>query len=167
MPILATKIERHSTFAEKEVSMMAKMCFFQVRGIAAPLSSDGACSAHTFLIWQVFNTVVSSLAFLANPNIRNFRRPWYATGGALIANIMFGDAVFIQTLLDWSGLINGAVFNRHCRAPRAKTQLQMDSLYMPAADIYLAFRCQATDHPTQQAFALCPAVGFAPHWLTG
>ena len=38
VPILATKIERHSTFAEKEVSMMAKMCFFQVRGIAAPLS---------------------------------------------------------------------------------------------------------------------------------
>ena len=134
--------------------MMAKMCFFQVLGVLSdPLSPQSAAAQHTFLIWQVFNTVVSSLAFLADPNIRNFRRPWYATGGALIANIMFGDALFIQTLLDWSGLINGAVFNRHCRAPRAKTQLQMDSLYMPAADIYLAFRCQVTDHATQRACA--------------
>jgi len=31
------------------------------------------------------------------------------------------------------------------RAPRAKTQLQMDRAYVDEADIYLAFRCQVRE----------------------
>lgn len=45
---------------------------------------------------QVLNTVASSLAFFASPDIQGFSRPWYTTGGALIFSIALGDAIFIQ-----------------------------------------------------------------------
>lgn len=45
-----------------------------------------------------------------------------------------------QVFLDW--LRVGGLFSRFCLAPRAKTQLEMDRLYVDEADIYLAFRCQ-------------------------
>ena len=43
-------------------------------------------------------------------------------------------------MLDWVRV--GGLFSRLCLAPRAKTQLQMDRLYVDDADIYLAFRVQ-------------------------
>jgi len=110
-------MERHTTFAAKELAIMLKLVFF-----------------------QVYNSVFASFAFLLDPSVRLFERPWYTVGGALIANILFGDAIFIQVFLDW--LRVGGLFSRFCLAPRAKTQLEMDRLYVDEADIYLAFRCQ-------------------------
>ncbi|EOD12468.1 hypothetical protein EMIHUDRAFT_437392 [Emiliania huxleyi CCMP1516] len=117
VPLLAEKLERHTTFTGKELAVMLKLVFF-----------------------QVYNSVFASLAFLFDPSIDLFARPWYTTGGALIANILFGDAIFIQVVLDWVRV--GGLFSRLCLAPRAKTQLQMDRLYVDDADIYLAFRVQ-------------------------
>jgi len=117
VPLLAERMERHTTFAAKELAIMLKLVFF-----------------------QVYNSVFASFAFLLDPSVRLFERPWYTVGGALIANILFGDAIFIQVFLDW--LRVGGLFSRFCLAPRAKTQLEMDRLYVDEADIYLAFRCQ-------------------------
>ena len=117
VPVLADKIERHTTFSGKEVSIMLQMVFF-----------------------QCFNTIIAALAFSFNPDIGFFSRKWYTTGGALITTIALGDAVFIQVLLDWIRV--DGLFKRHCLAHRAKTQLKMDRLFTIEADIYLAFRCQ-------------------------
>ena len=90
---------------------------------------------------QVFNLVVASAAFLIDPTVReNSGRKWFALGGALLANFMFGDCILIQVLLDFVKV--DTVVNRNCRAPKAKTQLEMDRLYTAEADIYLAFRLQ-------------------------
>ena len=117
VPILASKYERYTTFAEKERHVMLRLTFF-----------------------QVFNLVVAAAAFLIDPDVRADARKWYSLGGALIANFMFGDFILIQVLLDWVRV--DTVINRNCIAPRAATQLQMDRLYTADAGLYLAYRLQ-------------------------
>ena len=78
VPILADRYERHSTFAGKELAIMLKLTFF-----------------------QVFNTCVAAAAFLVDPNVWSNSRHWYTLGGALLANVTLGDAIFIQLLLDF------------------------------------------------------------------
>ena len=73
VPIMASKYERHHTFASKELAVMLKLTFF-----------------------QVFNLVVAAAAFLFDPSVRDFTRNWYALGGALVVSTMLGDAFFIQ-----------------------------------------------------------------------
>ena len=117
VPQLSDRLERQRTFAGKESSIAIKLAVF-----------------------QVYNTVVASSAFLFDHRISQFSRAWYPTGGVLIGAIVFGDAVFIQVLLDWVHV--DVLFRRFLLAPRATTQLQMDRIYIAAADIYLAFRYQ-------------------------
>ena len=118
VPIMAARYERYATFASKELHVMLRLTFF-----------------------QVFNLVVASAAFLIDPTVReNSGRKWFALGGALLANFMFGDCILIQVLLDFVKV--DTVVNRNCLAPKATTQLEMDRLYTAEADIYLAFRLQ-------------------------
>ena len=46
--------------------------------------------------FQVFNTTVAAAAFLVDDDVRSHPRKWYTLGGALLANVLFGDTVFIQ-----------------------------------------------------------------------
>lgn len=117
VPILAERYERHTSFARKELAIMLKLTFF-----------------------QVFNTVVAASAFLFDPTVAAHPRQWYSLGGALLANVTIGDAILIQTLLDFVQI--PVLVNRLCIAPRAATQLQMDRSYAVPAGIYLAFRLQ-------------------------
>ena len=91
---------------------------------------------------QVFNTCIACFSFLVLfPDLGwRLSRGWYAVGGALIVNVMLGDFLFILPLLEFIRP-DGAV-NRACRAPRARTQLQMDRLYTLHASLYLSFRAQ-------------------------
>ncbi len=88
----------------------------------------------------MFNTVVAASAFLVDPTVRSDTRRWYSLGGSLIVNVMLGDCLFIQPLLDWVRV--DVLFSRRVRAPRASTQLQMNEAYVARAGIYLAFRLQ-------------------------
>ena len=117
VPILADRYERHSTFAGKELAIMLKLTFF-----------------------QVFNTCVAAAAFLVDPNVWSNSRHWYTLGGALLANVTLGDAIFIQLLLDFVQL--PVLINRCFIAPRLTTQQAMDESYAAPAGIYLAYRLQ-------------------------
>jgi hypothetical protein len=116
VPILAEKYERHDTFVDKELAIMLKLTFF-----------------------QVFNTSVAAAAFAMDPAVASNRREWYTLGGALIANVMFGDAIFIQVACDF---VQIPIFIGRCRAKYKKTQQAMDEAYSAPAGIYLAFRLQ-------------------------
>ena len=117
VPILAERYERHSTFAGMELAIMLKLTFF-----------------------QVFNTTVAAAAFRYDPIVASHPRQWYTLGGALLANVMLGDAIFIQVLLDFVQI--PVLINRLFIAPRATTQKAMDQAYAVPAGIYLAFRLQ-------------------------
>ena len=117
VPILAERYERHHTFAEMERAIMLKLTFF-----------------------QSFNTIVAAASFWIEPTVRAEPRRWYSLGGATIANVMFGDAIFIQVLLDLVQI--PIVISRSVVAPRAATQQAMDQAYIAPAGIYLAFRLQ-------------------------
>ena len=58
----------------------------------------------------------------------------------MLANVLFGDAIFIQVVLDFVQV--PVLLNRLCIAPRATTQRAMDQAYAAPAGIYLAFRLQ-------------------------
>lgn len=88
----------------------------------------------------MLNTVVAVVAFLAVPEVAADTRQWYTLGGALIFNVMFGDLIFIMPVLDWVRL--DILFLRRIRAPRQKTQLDMDRTYDMPAGLYLAYRLQ-------------------------
>ena len=117
VPQLAERYERHTTFAGKELAIMLKLTFF-----------------------QVLNTVVAAFFFLVDPTVARSPRQWYSLGGALLENVMIGDCIFIQILLDFVQI--PVLVNRLCIAPHASTQQAMDQAYAMPAGIYLAFRLQ-------------------------
>ena len=117
-PLFADAIERHVTFSDKESTVYMKLTLF-----------------------QIFNTFMSALAFLILTDWR-LGRKWYVLGGSVVMTILgpLGDCVVIQSLLDWITL--DMPLRRHLFAPRQKTQLGMDRLYIKESDLYLAFRVQ-------------------------
>ena len=117
-PIFSDKIERHRTFSEKEATLFGKLAFF-----------------------QIFNTVTSAFIFLVSPVTHGLLgREWYALGGATIATVVgpLGDCILLPSLLDW--LTVDMPIRRLIFAPRQKTQLGMDRLYLKESGLYLAFR---------------------------
>jgi hypothetical protein len=117
-PVFSNLIERHKTFSDKESTLFAKLAFF-----------------------QIFNTVTSALCFLLSPACDGLLgRDWYSLGGATVMTIMgpLGDCVLLPSLLDW--LTIDTPIKRLIFAPRQKTQLGMDRLYLKNGDLYLAFR---------------------------
>merc|ERR1719181_2732228 len=77
-PPLASDLERHHTYTSMLTTMMLKMISF-----------------------QVFNTVAAAAIFAVPvDDVSRLDSYWYLRGGSLIATIILGDAVFIQTLLE-------------------------------------------------------------------
>ena len=114
VPQLAERYEMHHTHAGKEVSCMLKLCFF-----------------------EVFNTVVSVAAFFIDSNVWHNTRQWYSLGGAMLVNVLIGDATFLQWLLDGGPLCQLGIY---LSARRARTQLEMNEKLAEPAGIVLAFR---------------------------
>ena len=118
-PLFADLFERHVTFSDKEATIFRKLVFF-----------------------QVFNTTISCLSFLPFVCDWLLGRRWYTLGAPVIATILgpLGDCIFIPSLLDWMTI--NMPFQRYVFAPRQKTQLGMDRLFVKESDLYLAFRVQ-------------------------
>lgn len=117
VPPIAERFERHHTHDSLELSIALKCTFF-----------------------QVLNTVLSAAVFFFDGYTASNTRQWYALGGALLVNILFGDFIFIQVLLDWVRI--DIIVARCCLARRARSQSEMDRIYAAPAGIYLAFRIQ-------------------------
>ena len=117
-PVLANTIERHATVSSMELMVFQKLLFF-----------------------QVFNTAASAFTFLALSG-GLLGRAWYPLGGSLLMTCLgpIGDCILLPFLLDWVTLDMPP--RRYIFAPRQKTQLGMDRLYVKQADLYLAFRVQ-------------------------
>ena len=115
-------LERPITHGEREQNIMQKLSFFQ---------------------W--FNVVVSAVAMVFIPTPTNqspnnrFNIGWYAAGGQLIIQALFGDMIIIQLGLD---LVRPDIVVRRKLAKRASTQQRMNELYEVPADVTLAFRIQ-------------------------
>jgi hypothetical protein len=106
----------------------------------------------------VFNTAMSALAFLSTPSTAwTLGRRWYVTGGGVLMTILgpLGDCILIPSLLDWLTL--DMPLRRYVFAPRQKTQLGMDRLWIKQSDLYLAFRVQLAS----KFVVLCLAFGAA------
>lgn len=119
-PIFANVIERHTTVSSMETTVYFKLLFF-----------------------QVINTAASAFSFLGLPATGGvLGRDWYSLGGSLLMTCLgpLGDCVLLPSLLDWLTLDMPP--RRYIFAPRQKTQLGMDRLYIKTADLYLAFRVQ-------------------------
>ena len=58
----------------------------------------------------------------------------------MIFNVLIGDLLVINGIIDLGQ--PGIMIARYVKAPRAYTQREMNSLYSPKADIYVAFRLQ-------------------------
>ena len=114
VPVLAERYEMHHTHAGKEVSCMLKLCFF-----------------------EVLNTVVSIAAFFIDPNVWHNSRQWYSLGGAMLVNILIGDASFLQWLLDGGPICQ---LGTYVSARRARTQIEMNERFAEPAGIVIAFR---------------------------
>jgi len=118
--VLASKLERHYTFGGKELSCFCKMLGF-----------------------QVLNTVVaSSVFFFFSQFFARSRHSWYAYGAAMILNVLVGDLIVINLGIDLGR--PDILISRHVLAKRTHTQREMNAMYAPRADIYLAFRLQLT-----------------------
>ena len=117
VPALAEKYERHHTHEQLELSVAMKCTFF-----------------------QCFNTLCSAAMFFADGYTADNTRQWYSLGGALLVNILFGDFIFIQVLMDWVRI--DTLVARTILAPRASSQHEMNRIYAAPAGIYLAFRMQ-------------------------
>ena len=87
--------------------------------------------------FEVFNTVVSVAAFFIDSNVWNNTRQWYSLGGAMLVNVLIGDATFLQWLLDGGPLCQLGIY---LSARRARTQLEMNEKLAEPAGIVLAFR---------------------------
>ena len=117
-PILASNVERHYTFGGKELSCFCKMFAF-----------------------QVFNTVVaSSVFFLFSDSFTHARHSWYQYGSGMILNVLVGDLFVINLGIDLGR--PDILIARHLLAKRLHTQREMNQMFAPRADIYLAFRLQ-------------------------
>ncbi|KAL3910086.1 MAG: hypothetical protein SGPRY_009192, partial [Prymnesium sp.] len=86
----------------------------------------------------VFNTVVSSAVFFVFSS--QSRHSWYAYGAAMIFNVVIGDLIVISIFIDLCQ--PGVQFARYFLAPQALTQRELNHIYTPKADIYVAFRLQ-------------------------
>ena len=87
--------------------------------------------------FEVLNTVVSVAAFFLDPSIWHNSRQWYSLGGAMLVNVLIGDASFLQWLLDGGPVCQ---LGTYCSARMAKTQLQMNERLAEQAGIVIAFR---------------------------
>ena len=96
----------------------------------------------TLFCLQVGNTVVASSVYYFFPT--GSRHSWYDYGPSMILNVLIGDLLFIQIVLDL--LQPGVLLARHVHAPAAPTQREMNELYVAPADIYVAFRLQVNTH---------------------
>ena len=96
----------------------------------------------TLFCLQVGNTVVASSVYYFFPT--GSRHSWYDYGPSMILNVLIGDLLFIQIVLDL--LQPGVLLARHVHAPAAPTQREMNELYVAPADIYVAFRLQVNAH---------------------
>lgn len=119
VPAIADRTERHHTHGALELSIALKCTFF-----------------------QVLNTVAAAAVFYLDPYIQSTcgMRQWYSLGGSLIVNILFGDFIFIQVLMDCIKV--DVIAARTCIARTAKSQYEMNQIYAAPAGIYLAFRMQ-------------------------
>ena len=87
--------------------------------------------------FEVYNTVVSIAAFFIDSSVWHNSRQWYSLGGAMLVNILIGDAVILQWLLDGGPLCQLGIL---WSARRARTQIEMNERYAEPAGIVLAFR---------------------------
>ena len=102
------------------------------------------------VLFQSGNTVVSVATFFGDGALLQNSRRWYAIGGALLVNMLIGDASFLQWLLDVGPICQLGTI---ARAKMEKTQLAMNEAFAEPAGIMLAFRlqvppCDGTRHRT-------------------
>ena len=154
--VMANVLERPHTHADKEISVMLKISFFQ---------------------W--FNNCAQSIAFVylataGNPQPNGeFGAGWYSSGGALIINALIGDLVLINLLID--GLKPEVLLQRYVFTRSALTQSRMNEMWVMPADITLAMRMQLTNKFLMLAlqfsfaipvlYALLAAHMWVAHWV--
>ena len=154
--VMANVLERPHTHADKEISVMLKISFFQ---------------------W--FNNCAQSIAFVYLATANNpqpngeFGAGWYSSGGALIINALIGDLTIINLLID--GLKPEVLLQRYVFTRGALTQSRMNEMWVMPADITLAMRMQLTNKFLMLAlqfsfaipvlYALLAAHMWVAHWV--
>ena len=124
--VMANVLERPHTHADKEISVMLKISFFQW---------FNNCAQSVVFLW---------LATANNPQPNGeFGAGWYSSGGALIINALIGDLVIINLVID--GLKPEVLLQRYVFTRGALTQSRMNEMWIMPADITLAMRMQLTN----------------------
>ena len=132
VPFLAIKLERHCTFADREMAILFKLTAFQILNTVLPSMIFASRSGdHLFSEFGAPNgTFVAELGL---------PRAWYGSGGAIVISALVGDMVVINFGIDF---LRPDVIIARRLAKRSRTQRQMNGGYKRDADIYIAFRLQ-------------------------